>query len=111
MSDQDIEVTNTLFARNTAMDLAQRHVRSPRPASGGGNLEWVVADEGRGRIWEDDLFADPRLGELEPVGCAMGRVPMADSPVIGAAVEPSPELDGARRERDADPDIGPIERL
>lgn len=110
-SDQDIEVTNTIFARNTSRDLSQRHVREPRPASGGGNVEWVLENAGRGRIWEDSLFTDPLLGDLSPVECSMGRMPSEGSPLIDAAVEPAPVLDGARQERDERPDIGPMERL
>jgi len=110
-SDQDIEVTNSVFARNTAGDLAQRHVREPRPRSGGGNVEWVEGDPDRGRIWADSVFADPLVGDLAPLGCGMGREPAAGSPLVDAAVDPAPRLDGAGRERDARPDIGPIERL
>ncbi len=108
--DQDIEVKNSIFARNQVpRDLAQRHVREPRPTDGGGNLEFVESDPGRGRIFDGSAFADPMLEPLGPMGCTLGHALMNESPARDTGVSSSIERDAQGQERKDPPDIGPFE--
>ncbi|MEM9067897.1 MAG: hypothetical protein AAGE52_05300 [Myxococcota bacterium] len=106
--DTDVFVQNTFFVENTADDLTSRHVRMPFPTDGGGNLEWATERPDRGRVFDEGVFADPLLGEVQPMGCSLGILGSESSPLLGGGVRGA-DQDAAGASRDNPPDIGPFE--
>ena len=103
---RDVRVTNTIVANNTGSPGAQQI--NFAVANDGGNFEWPPSGATISTL-DGAESADPLLGAIVADLGTWVRPPQPGSPVIGAAVAPSPARDQRGALRDSSPDAGSYE--
>ncbi|NJL58021.1 hypothetical protein HC928_25075, partial [bacterium] len=111
-NSDDVKVTNTLFARNTATTTKQGHSNFTL-AEGGGNIVQTIPG-GRGpKVTTNSRYvADLRLSALQLNGNDLVHPLLTDSPAINSGVTSNaPTTDQRGILRDSQPDSGAFELI